>query len=147
MEPHKHSKSGSVLSPSNVWQFCLLAASSGVYVSIILYARSTDRAEAASEAGRPLTPFLKVGVGTTLTVVRVLQGILSAASAVALTRAMASLQWGLMAKPGGIPFRSLLALSTSTLDYGTARIIFSRSSEFVTRLEGAGRYEGLSICK
>jgi hypothetical protein len=139
MEPLPKSKRG-VIAPSTALQLALLFTSTACYVVVIFYASVTERAEVASNKGLPLSDWLKVGVGTTLTVVRVLQGVLSAACAIAAARALLFLQWCLIQRPEGLSYRSLLALSPSTLDSGIIRILFSRSSRAWTRLRCLMRY-------
>jgi len=109
--------------------FFLVFFATGFYVAIVIYARVTDWAESLSERKRRLTTGLEGDVSTTIAVVRVLQGLLLAASSFALTRSFYILQWGLMVRrPDGIPYTELLALSPTTLDWGSFRIFTSRNA-------------------
>jgi len=127
MEPIKKPKRG-IAAQGTALQLAILSASTAAYAAIILFAHLTEKAEAASIHGERLSELLKADLGATLTIVRVLQGVLSAVCSAAASRALLFLQWTLTERPEGLSYRSLLALSPSTPSLGIIRILFSTSS-------------------
>jgi len=117
-------------------QLFVLILSSALYICIILIALATNWAISTSDRSSQLSQWLKVEVGTTITVVRVLQGLLSAFSSVLLGRSLLYLQWGVIQwrrESGGISYKTLLALSPTTMDWGSLRLILGFASRLSTR--------------
>jgi len=125
-----------------LFQFLILILSSALYTCIILIALATGWAQSTSDKNVPLSKWFKVEVGTTITVVRVLQGVLSATSTILLSRSLLYLKWGLMRTHGddGIPYKTLLALSPTTLDWGSVKLILGFASRLSTRFWALLRY-------
>ena len=117
----------------NGWQAVLLLLSSALFAAIILVVQLTVWAEGQSRQGLPLDARLKADVSITLAIIRVLQGLLAALVTIAVSRALLFLQWGLICRPQGLAYRSLLSLSHSTAHWGMLRILFGSGSEFSTR--------------
>ena len=113
-----------------LFQFALLVLSSSIYICIIIIALATNWAQSTSDRSVALNKWLKVEVGTTITIVRVLQGLLSAFSSVLLGRSLLYLKWGVMQRrvPGGMAYKTFLALSPTTLDWGALQLIFRSAS-------------------
>ncbi|KAK4448934.1 hypothetical protein QBC34DRAFT_352135 [Podospora aff. communis PSN243] len=122
-------------SPGVLLHFCILFSCLATYICIILIAFATEWAQSASERGLPLGPWLRVEVGTTITVVRVLQGLLSATCTILLTRTLLYLKWSLIQRrgPQGIRYTTMLAISPTTLDWGSLRLIFASASRLPAR--------------
>ncbi|KAK0622479.1 hypothetical protein B0T14DRAFT_494129 [Immersiella caudata] len=116
-------------------QFMILLFCIAAYVCIILIALASEWAQSASDRGQRLGPLLRVEVGTIITVVRVLQGLLSAASTVLLTQTLLHLKWSLLHRRGskGIRYKTMLALSPTTLDWGSLRLMLSSKSRLSTK--------------
>ncbi|KAK3362192.1 hypothetical protein B0T24DRAFT_538097 [Lasiosphaeria ovina] len=114
-------------------QFLLVLASSFLFSAVIVYTQVTDWAQAASDAGIALESNLKTDASTTIGIVRALQAILAAISSIILMNSFTYLYWGLMRRPQGLSYRSLMALAPATFNLGTLRIVFSSSSRFSSR--------------
>jgi hypothetical protein len=135
-------RSGRSHAAAVLFQFSLLFLTSALYVAIILIAVATKWAQASSSKSSALSAWLEIDVGTTITVVRILQGLLTGLSSVVFTRTLLYLKWGLVQKSGpvGLPYRTLLAMSPTTLGWGTIRLIFGPGSGFWTRFWALARY-------
>jgi len=115
------------------WQFALLLLSSSLFVSILLVMQLTSWADNDSRQGLPLHTRLKVDVSVTLGLIRVLQGLLTALTTLAISRTLQLLQWVLVCRPRGLAYPSLLSLSQSTSYTGSLRIMFGSMSDVPPR--------------
>jgi len=124
----------------NGWQVILLVLASALFASIIFVVHLTTWALAESRKGQPLGDHLKSDMSITLGVIRVLQGLLSAVTTFAISRALQFLQWGLICRPKGLAYLSLVSLSQLTADWGRLRIILSPRLKISSRMFAVGRY-------
>ncbi|KAK4445479.1 hypothetical protein QBC34DRAFT_472396 [Podospora aff. communis PSN243] len=122
-----------------VWQTALVAASTALFVLIILATLTTSWAEALSDEQRPLSWWARVDFGNTLIAVRVLQGVLTAASTAAMSNSFMRLHWNKISRDKGLPLADLLALSPTTSLMGTARLIAGKHTKLGTRVGAFAR--------
>jgi hypothetical protein len=118
----------------------LLLLTSATYSIIIFIALSSEWAFRNDREATALSSWHKVEVGTTITVVRALQGLLSALSSALLARFLLYLKWGLIRRPNGVSFQSMLAVSPTTLDLGTYTLALAMGPRFSTRFWAVLRY-------
>jgi hypothetical protein len=118
----------------------LLVFTSAGFIVIILVALATPWAEASFSRSERLNSWLLIDVSTTLTAVRILQGLIATTTSIALIRSFFCVEWFLLKKPNGLSYCSYLALSPTTLDWGTFRLIASPSASIHARLGGISRY-------
>ena len=95
----------------------------GAFAVVILFVVSTPWAQANSNQGLPLNDFLKLDQSVALAVVTASQTVLGAAVASSLSDAFDYLQWHLMARPGGLDYPTVLAMSSTTGSLGTAALL------------------------
>jgi MFS family permease len=120
---------------NELWQqTALVFVSSLLFVAIVLCALATDWAKSASDERQELGWWMSTDVGTTLLIVRVLQGVLTAASSAAVSSSFMQLHWSKMHRKKGLRLIDLLALSPTTPLSGTIRIILSRHSKQTARV-------------
>lgn len=120
-------------------QAALVVASSALFVLIVLATLTTTWAQRLSDSQEPLSWWAKTDVGTTLIVVRVFQGVLTAASTIAISGSFTRLHWNRINHEKGLPLADLLALSPTTDFMGTAQLIFSGTSKPGTRVGALAR--------
>jgi len=122
-----------------VLQAGLVVISSLLLVVILLITLATAWAEFSSDHQQPMSWWLSADVGTTILIVRVLQGLLTATTTAAINSAFTRLHWRGMHAVGGLKLIDLVALSPTTLFSGTVRVILSPSSEQTVRIWAAFR--------
>jgi hypothetical protein len=122
-----------------VFQAALVAASSALFVVIVLVTLTTTWAQNLSDRQEKLSWWAKADVGTTLIIVRVLQGVLTAASTAAICSSFMRLHWNKINSEKGLPLADLLALSPTTHITGTAQLIFRRDTKPATRIGALAR--------
>lgn len=86
-----------------------------------------------------MTKLLNVDVSNTLTILRLLQGVLSLCTTFVLLRAFEILQWALSGRKDGVRALLLLGLSPTTGVVGTTGLIFSRQVQWKDRVVAATR--------
>ena len=114
-------------------QAALVLSATVLFVTATLFAFATTWAESASDNADTLSSWVSADVGTTILIVQVLQGLLAAASTAALSSSFERLHWLEMYKENGIVLIGLLALSPTTSQTGTLRIILSRYTTLSAR--------------
>lgn len=82
---------------------------------------------------------LFLGVSSTLTILRLLEGVLSACSTTVLLTSFGFIQWALTSRDDGVSSLCLLGLSPSSGYLGTLGLAASRHSRVVDRLAAGGR--------
>ncbi|KAK0627904.1 hypothetical protein B0T14DRAFT_422946 [Immersiella caudata] len=117
-----------------LWQAFLVAASSALFVLIILTTLTTPWTQALSDEQRPLSWWARVDFGDTLIAVRVMQGVLTAASTTAMSNSFTRLHWNKMANEKGLLLANLLAFSPTTSLMGTAQLIVGKHTKPSTRI-------------
>jgi hypothetical protein len=132
------SRTGPVLRDLAVQAFILLLCS-GIFIAIIIITLLTNWAERVSKEKRPLDEILRLGVSSTITIVSALQGILAAGASVVLARSFLCIQWSLIARQSGLRYHEHLALSPTTFDLGTLRLITSGGISFPARFWASAR--------
>lgn len=124
-----------------VWfQTALVTVATLLFTAIILFTLATNWAETASDRYLELSWWLRADVGTTILVVRVLQGLLTGTVTAAISSSFVRLHWQGMQKEHGLNLVDLLALSPTTALSGTIQILLSRHAEFRTRVGALARY-------
>jgi len=121
-------------------QAAMVAVSSVLFAVIILITLATSWAEFASDSNENLSWWAKVDVGTTILVVRVLQGLLTVIATAAICSAFTRLHWRGMEKREGLRLVDLMALSPTTLFSGAVRVILSADSGRKARIWASVRY-------
>lgn len=121
-------------------QLALVSGASAVLVTIVFIVLLTNQAQTVSgEKGR-LSGILAADVGTTLTIVRTLQGLLSTMITISLSRSFSYLQWAFACDTQGGSYTGQLALSTTTSVLGTIRLVTRASSKSGPRFWGLSRW-------
>ncbi|KAK5653205.1 hypothetical protein OQA88_9103 [Cercophora sp. LCS_1] len=115
-------------------QAALVVASSALFVIIVLASLTTTWAQTQSDRQEQLSWWNKTDVGTTLIVVRVLQGVLTVASTAAVSSSFTRLHWNRINGDTGLSLAALLSLSPTTDFWGTIQLIFARKSKLATRV-------------
>jgi hypothetical protein len=83
-------------------------------VVVVVFVKTTYDAERNSVQKIALDTLMKVNVSTTLSVLRVTQGILSTLSSFSLIESLVALQWSIIESHQGLPYLDLLALSPTS---------------------------------
>lgn len=120
-------------------QTALVVASTVLFVAIVLGTLTTPWAQDLSDNQKELSWWAKADVGTTLIVVRVLQGLLTALSSAAISSSFMRLHWNKTNSKNGLRLTDLLALSSTTSLLGTVQLIVSGSTKASTRIGALGR--------
>jgi len=124
-------------------QAALVIVSSVLFVVIILFTLTTTWAEFSSNRQQPLSWWTSADVGTTILVVRVLQGLLTATATAAICSSFTRLHWRKMSRHEGIKLADLVALAPTTLFTGTIHVIFGSNSRRSARFWAICRYVGI----
>lgn len=124
-----------------IWvQLALTIVSVLSLVVIIVLVQISNSAVASSKDNSRLAGILWVDACTTLAVLRTAQGVLAAITSMVIGDAFECLQWMLVASRDGLPFLSLLALSSGTGPMGLARLVAAKCPvEKLTRFWAALR--------
>jgi len=109
-------------------QLVLVFGASAILVSIVFIVLLTNQAQTVSEQKGHLSDILAADVGTTLTIVRALQGLLSTIITVSLSQSFSYVQWGFSNDTKGASYIRQLALSPTTSILGTIRLATHASS-------------------
>ena len=115
-----------------LWQAFLVAASSALFVLIIIATLTTPWAQTLSDEQKPLSWWARVDFGDTLIAVRAMQGVLTAASTAAMSNSFTRLHWNKMANEKGLLLANLLAFSPTTSLMGTAQLIVGKHTKLST---------------
>ena len=115
-------------------QGTLATASSLFLVVILLFTLATTWAEHATERQEPLGWWMSADVGTTILVVRVLQGLLTVTATAAISTTFTRMHWRGMHAKEGIKLINLIALSPTTQLSGTIRVMMSSRSGAAARI-------------
>ena len=115
-------------------QAALALASSALFTAIILIFAATSWAEVAADRQEALAWWMQGDVGTTILVVRVLQGLLTAVATTAICGAFTRLHWRKMHGATGLSIVELVALSPTTLLLGTLRVVLGPHSGGMARM-------------
>ncbi|KAK3393850.1 hypothetical protein B0H63DRAFT_505672 [Podospora didyma] len=102
--------------------FCGTLLSTALFIFLSWYVQLAISARAESKNGRSLAEPLKIDDSTTLSILRALQGLMSAMSSVALDKSFQLWHFYLTLQPNGLGYISSLALSPATGAWGTADI-------------------------
>ena len=82
---------------------------------------------------------LNIDVSSTLTILRLLEGVLSICSAIILLKSFENLQWTFSSRANGVSSLCLLGLSPTSDSLGTLGLVFSRHARWTDRLAATGR--------
>lgn len=132
--PQHHRQSVKLKVLKTWWQLFLGLLSLALLAVIVLFVQSSNYAQRYSENERRLTGIFRTNASTTLSVLRTAQAILSTITSSCLGDAMELIQWTMTNTPHGLPFSSLLALSSATGKLAMIRLIFSDAAGASARL-------------
>ena len=115
-------------------ELLLLLTSSVLFALIVWFVYTTFSAERKSRNGQALDDLLRLDASNALAILRVLQGLMTLASASALAHSLELVQWCLCARSHGISYVVFLILSPATGHIATLRLLFSRSIKRMHRM-------------
>lgn len=127
----------------SIWR---LARSSLTLLSTLLFAitawfaASTFAEDPRSQADHIFQSWLQISFGSTVIILRVLQGLTSTMTALAVSQAQESIQWMLVNRHEGLRLISFLGLSPSTGVWGFIQLCFGRRLQFGDRAFAVLRY-------
>jgi hypothetical protein len=114
-----------------------ICLSTVLLVAIVIVVLLTELAQRESDKKSELPAYLALDVSTTITIVRAMQGVLTALVAVTLAQSFSYLQWGfLRGSCGSVPYVRQLALSPTTSIAGTLSLVFHQASGWGPRFWG-----------
>lgn len=115
-------------------QFLSATLALALLAVVILFVQSAYVAVYRSNKNMPLNALAKINSSTTLAVVRAAQGVLYVCMTYVLNETFVLLLWLQMNSPKGLSYLSLLALSPSTMQWGTVRLFVSSASSAQDRI-------------
>jgi ABC-type uncharacterized transport system permease subunit len=130
--PHKHSAFRETR-----LHLAFAVVTSAVFAITIWFARTTFSSRSGTQ--ETIKEVFKIDVGITLTILRILQGVLSACTTYILLGAFQLIQWTLVSRGNGLSGLAVLALSPTTSFLGTLGIMFSRKPHIMGRIWGLMR--------
>lgn len=117
-----------------ILQFIIATLAFALLAIVILFVQSAYVAVDLSNRNLPLNRLSKTDSSTTLAIVRASQGVLYICMTYVLNEAFMLLLWLQMNSPKGMSYLSLLALSPSTMQWGTVRLLVSSASNSQDRV-------------
>jgi len=115
---------------------------SAVFSVTAWFATVTFSSQSTSLAQHAFKKVFKIDVGVTLTVLRILQGILTGCTTYVLLAAFQLIQWTLVARENGANGLTVLALSPTTSVFGTLCMLFTSKPRMIDRVWALSRYVG-----
>ena len=122
-------------------QLALAIAPTALFAITAWFAASTFFGEPRNQANYILQSILKLSFSSTVTVLRVLQGLTSTLTAAAVARSFEGIQWTLASRDDGLRLLSFLGLSPSTSVIGAAKLVYGRKEQQSDRAWAALKYE------
>jgi len=114
---------------------CLaVIAATATFIVTAWFANATFSGESSARTFRVLKDVLHIDVRNTLTVLSILQGVLSFLMGIVLDDVLELVQWSLMGRAQGLQTLSILGLSPTTGAAGTLGIVFSRMANKTNRI-------------
>ena len=122
-------------------QLALAIAPTALFAVTAWFAASTFSDEPGNQANHILQSLLKLSFSSTVTVLRILQGLTSTLTAAAVARSFEGIQWTLASRDGGIRILSFLGLSPSTGIIGAAKLVYGKKEQQSDRAWAASKYD------
>jgi hypothetical protein len=110
-----------------------------LFAVLVWLVSATSSSKVKSDKNEPLARFLTGDVSMTLSVLRAVQGVLSALTAVAVDTSFQFLQWNLVSRTDGLSYLTLLAMTPMTGNVGAAKLLSSTKSTAGSRLWAVSR--------
>lgn len=121
-------------------QLALAIAPTALFAITAWFAASTFSGKPRNQANHILQSHLKLSFSSTITVLRVLQGLTSTFTAAVVAQSFEGIQWTLASREHGLRLLSFLGLSPSTGIVGAAKLVFGRKEQKSDRAWAALRY-------
>lgn len=110
---------------------------------VMLFVQNTVSAEASSDSNVSLGSLSEVHPSTALEIIRALQGVLAAITSAALKQSFSYIQWILISRGNGLSHLEFLALSSTTGDMGSIKLILG---DFRTHTKLDALFRSASYC-
>lgn len=98
------------------------------------FAGSTFSTRPGNQVNHILQYYFRISFGKTVAVLRVLQGITSACTSIAVSSSFETVQWELVNRREGLGLLNILSLSPATGAFGVFQLIFGRKENVGNRL-------------
>jgi hypothetical protein len=119
------------------WLLIKIVLATALLAGMVVIIMLTNRSETVSKERGPLPSYLRLDVGTTITIVRAMQGVLTALVGITVAQSFSYLQWGfLRSSQDGAPYIRQLALSPTTSIAGTLLLVLHQASGWGPRFWG-----------
>jgi hypothetical protein len=128
----------------HVWRLVAVVLSTFLFALTAWFAASTFSGKPERQANRLFQSHFAMSFGSTVVILRVIQGLTSTLTAIAVSQAYESMQWMLTCREEGIQLLSFLSLSPSTGIWGVVKLGFGKSAQLRDRAFAVLRYVGLS---
>ena len=122
-------------------QLALAVTPTALFAITAWFAASTFSDEPRDQANHILQSLLKVSFSSTVTILRILQGLTSTLTAAAVARSFEGIQWTLASRDTGIRSLSFLGLSPSTSIIGAAKLVYGKKEQQSDRAWAASKYD------
>lgn len=122
-------------------KLALAIAPTALFAVTAWFATSTFSGKPGNQANHILQSHLKISFSSTVTVLRVLQGLTSTFTAAAVAQSFEGIQWTLASRDRGVRLLSFLGLSPTTGIFGAVKLVFGRKEQQSDRAWAASRYD------
>ena len=121
-------------------RLALAIASTTLFAVTAWFAASTFSSRPKDQANHIVQSHLHVSFSSTVTVLRVLQGLTSTFTAAAVAQTFEEIQWTLASRDRGLRLLSFLGFSPSTGIFGAVKLVFGRKEQLSDRGSATSRY-------
>ena len=129
--------------PVSKSELALALAATALFAVTAWFAASTFSDKPGNQADYIFQSHFKISFSSTVTVLRVLQGLTSISTAAAVAGSFERMQWTLASRDRGLRLLSFLGLSPTTGIFGTVKLVFGRKEQNSDRAWAAFRYDCL----
>jgi hypothetical protein len=129
--------------PVSKSELALALAATALFAVTAWFAASTFSDKPENQANYIFQSHFKISFSSTVTVLRVLQGLTSISTAAAVAGSFEQMQWTLASRDRGLRLLSFLGLSPTTGIFGTVKLVFGRKEQNSDRAWAAFRYDCL----
>ena len=126
--------------PVGISRLALAIASTTLFAVTVWFAASTFSGKPGDQANHIFQSHLKISFSSTVTILRILQGLTSTFTAAAVAQTFEGIQWTLASRGGGLRLLSFLGLSPSTGIFGAVKLVFGRTEQLSDRASATLRY-------
>jgi hypothetical protein len=137
----KRAKSNTPPSRLGKTKLALAITPTALFAVTAWFAASTFSGKPGNQANHILQSHLKISFSSTVTVLRVLQGLTSTFTAAAVAQSFEGIQWTLASRDHGLRLLSFLGLSPTTGIFGAIKLVFGRKEQRSDRAWAASRYD------